>query len=72
MYVLCVLLPREMGLVEWLKSQVLCPLLIGYVFLSTGLLVNLLQLCTLPVWWLNKPLARHINCRLYYCVSSRE
>ncbi|KAJ3610821.1 hypothetical protein NHX12_022912 [Muraenolepis orangiensis] len=60
-----------MGLVEWLKSQVVCSLLIGYVFLGSGLLVNLLQLCTLPVWWFNKQLARTINCRLAYCISSQ-
>ncbi|KAG7277473.1 hypothetical protein CRUP_010621 [Coryphaenoides rupestris] len=61
-----------MGLVAWLKSQVLCHLLFGYVFLASGLLVNLLQLCTLPVWWLNKRWARIINCRLGYCVSSQS
>ncbi|CAL8359648.1 unnamed protein product [Boreogadus saida] len=60
-----------MGLGECLKSQVLCHVLISYVFLASGLLVNLLQLCTLPVWWLNKSLARRINCRLGYCISSQ-
>lgn len=60
-----------MGLVGWLKSQFLCHLLLCYVFLASGLLVNLLQLCTLPVWWLNKQWARVLNCRLGYCVSSQ-
>ncbi|KAK0139462.1 1-acyl-sn-glycerol-3-phosphate acyltransferase delta [Merluccius polli] len=60
-----------MGLVELLKSHILCHLIIGYVFLASGLLVNLLQLCTLPLWWFNKQLARTVNCRLAYCISSQ-
>ncbi|KAL2083023.1 hypothetical protein ACEWY4_020796 [Coilia grayii] len=60
-----------MGLLQLLKGQFLCHLLIFYVFLVSGLLVNLLQLCTLPLWALNRQLARRINCRLGYCISSQ-
>lgn len=61
-----------MGLLQLLKSQFLCHLIICYVFLVSGLIINLLQVCTLPLWLVNKQLARRINIRLGYCVSSRE
>uniref|UniRef100_A0A3B5B8Z6 1-acyl-sn-glycerol-3-phosphate acyltransferase delta n=1 Tax=Stegastes partitus TaxID=144197 RepID=A0A3B5B8Z6_9TELE len=60
-----------MGLLQLLKSQVLCLLIICYVFLASGLIVNLLQFCTLPLWLINKQLARKINIRLAYCISSQ-
>lgn len=61
-----------MGLLQLLKSQFLCLLIMCYVFLVSGLVVNLLQLCTLPLWLINKQLARRINIRLAYCISSRK
>lgn len=60
-----------MGLLQLLKSQFLCHLIICYVFLASGLIVNMLQLCTLPLWLINKQLARRINIRLAYCISSQ-
>lgn len=60
-----------MGLLQLLKSQFLCHLFICYVFVISGLIVNLLQLCTLPLWLVDKQLARKINIRLGYCVSSQ-
>lgn len=63
---------RTMGLVQLLKSQFLCHLVICYVFLVSGVIVNLLQLCTLPLWLINKQLFRRINIRLGYCISSRK
>lgn len=62
---------RNMSLLQLLKSQFLCHLIICYVFLVSGLIINLLQLCTLPLWLLSKQLARKLNCRLGYCISSR-
>lgn len=64
--------PRAMGLLQLLKSQFLCHLFICYVFVMSGLIVNLLQLCTLPLWLVDKQLARKVNIRLGYCVSSRK
>ncbi|CAB1338472.1 unnamed protein product [Coregonus sp. 'balchen'] len=61
-----------MGLVQWLKGQFLCHLVICYGFLVSGLLVNLLQICTLPLWPINKQLARRINCKLGYCLTSQS
>ena len=63
---------RTMGLVQQLKSQFLCHLFFSYVFLVSGLIINVLQICTLPVWLFNKQLARRINIRLGYCISSRK
>lgn len=63
---------RSMGLWQVLKSQFLCHLIICYVFLVSGLIINVVQICTLPLWLLNKQLARRINVRLGYCVSSRK
>ncbi|XP_066507436.1 1-acyl-sn-glycerol-3-phosphate acyltransferase delta isoform X3 [Hoplias malabaricus] len=60
-----------MGLLGLLKTQFLCHLVICYVFLLSGLIVNLVQICTLPLWCINKQLARKLNCRLAYCVSSQ-
>ncbi|XP_026872361.2 1-acyl-sn-glycerol-3-phosphate acyltransferase delta isoform X1 [Electrophorus electricus] len=60
-----------MGFLGLLKTQLICHLVICSVFLLSGLLINLLQLCTLPLWPVNKQLARKVNCRLAYCISSQ-
>ncbi|XP_030012668.1 1-acyl-sn-glycerol-3-phosphate acyltransferase delta [Sphaeramia orbicularis] len=60
-----------MGLLQLLKSQVLCHLFICFVFLVSGIIVNMLQLCTLPLWLVNKQLFRRVNIRLAYCISSQ-
>lgn len=61
-----------MGLLQLLKSQFLSHLIICYVFLVSGIIINLLQICTLPLWLVSKQLARRINIKLGYCVSSRK
>lgn len=61
-----------MGLWQVVKSQFLCHLIICYVFLASGLIINLVQICTLPLWLVNKQLARRVNVRLGYCISSRK
>lgn len=63
---------RTMSFWQVLKSQFLCHLIICYVFLVSGLIVNAAQICTLPLWLLNKQVARRINIRLAYCISSRK
>ncbi|KAM6997339.1 1-acyl-sn-glycerol-3-phosphate acyltransferase delta [Tautogolabrus adspersus] len=60
-----------MGLLQLLKSQFLCQLILCYVFLVSGLIVNLLQVCTSPLWLVNKQLARRVNVRLGYSISSQ-
>lgn len=61
-----------MGLLAYLKTQFVVHLLIGFVFVVSGLLLNALQLCSLLLWPLNKQLYRRVNCRLAYSLWSRE
>ncbi|KAA8583913.1 1-acyl-sn-glycerol-3-phosphate acyltransferase delta [Etheostoma spectabile] len=60
-----------MALLQKLKSQFVCQMIIWYVFLVSGFIINLLQICTLPLWLVSKQLARRINIRLGYCISSQ-
>lgn len=60
-----------MGLVQLLKSQFVFHLIICYVFMASGLIVNVLQLLTLPLWLVSKQLARRVNIRLGYCIMSQ-
>ncbi|KAM4701221.1 1-acyl-sn-glycerol-3-phosphate acyltransferase gamma [Discoglossus pictus] len=60
-----------MGVWAFLKTQFVVHLLIGFVFVLSGLVINFLQLCTLPLWSYNKQLYRRINCRLAYSLWSQ-
>ncbi|XP_012586593.1 PREDICTED: 1-acyl-sn-glycerol-3-phosphate acyltransferase gamma [Condylura cristata] len=61
-----------MGLLAFLKTQFVLHLLVGFVFVVSGLLINFTQLCTLVLWPVNKQLYRRLNCRLAYSLWSRE
>lgn len=61
-----------MGLLAYLKTQFAVHLLIGFVFVVSGLVINFVQLCTLVLWPVNKQLYRRLNCRLAYSLWSRE
>lgn len=61
-----------MGLLAFLKTQFVVHLLIGFVFVVSGLVINSIQLCTLVLWPVNKQLYRRLNCRLAYSLWSRE
>ncbi|XP_075053647.1 1-acyl-sn-glycerol-3-phosphate acyltransferase gamma [Mixophyes fleayi] len=60
-----------MGFWGFLKTQFVVHLLIGFVFVISGLIINFLQLCTLPLWGVNKQLYRRVNCRLAYSLWSQ-
>ncbi|CAN9499887.1 unnamed protein product [Ophioblennius macclurei] len=60
-----------MGVLQLLKSQFICHMIMCYVFVVSGVIVNLLQFCTLPLWLVDKQLARKLNVRLSYCISSQ-
>ncbi|XP_064303013.1 1-acyl-sn-glycerol-3-phosphate acyltransferase delta isoform X1 [Phalacrocorax carbo] len=60
-----------MDIIGFLKSQFICHLLICYIFIVSGLIINFIQLFTLILWPINKQLFRRINCRLAYCISSQ-
>lgn len=61
-----------MGLLAYLKTQFVVHLLIGFVFVVSGLIINFTQLCTLALWPISKHLYRRINCRLAYSLWSRK
>ena len=61
-----------MGLLGYLKSLFILQLLMGFVFVVSGLIINFIQLCTCILWPINKQLYRRINCRLSYSLWSRE
>lgn len=61
-----------MGLLAYLKTQFVLHLLIGFVFVVSGLVINFTQLCTLALWPISKHLYRRINCRLSYSLWSRK
>lgn len=60
-----------MGLLAYLKTQFVVHLLIGFVFVVSGLIINFTQLCTLALWPISKNLYRRINCRLAYSLWSQ-
>ncbi|KAM6462845.1 1-acyl-sn-glycerol-3-phosphate acyltransferase delta isoform 1-T2 [Liasis olivaceus] len=60
-----------MDITGFLKSQFICHLLICYIFIVSGLIINLIQLFTLILWPFNKQLFRKVNCKLAYCISSQ-
>ncbi|MCJ8747964.1 hypothetical protein PDJAM_G00159530 [Pangasius djambal] len=60
-----------MGVLAWLKSQFILQLLIGFVFVVSGLIINFIQLCTCVLWPINKQLYRKINTRMSYSLWSQ-
>ncbi|CAL8267121.1 unnamed protein product [Lota lota] len=60
-----------MGLLTYLKSLFILQLLMGFVFVVSGLIINFIQLCTCVLWPFNKQLYRRINCRLAYSLWSQ-
>ncbi|TSK17908.1 1-acyl-sn-glycerol-3-phosphate acyltransferase gamma [Bagarius yarrelli] len=60
-----------MGVLAWLKSQFILQLLIGFVFVVSGLIINFIQLCTCVLWPFNKQLYRRINTRMSYSLWSQ-
>lgn len=61
-----------MALLASLKSLFILQLLMGFVFVVSGLIINFIQLCTCVLWPINRQLYRRINCRLSYSLWSRE
>ncbi|XP_066517229.1 1-acyl-sn-glycerol-3-phosphate acyltransferase gamma [Hoplias malabaricus] len=60
-----------MDVLAWLKSQFILQLLIGFVFVVSGLIINFIQLCSCVIWPFNKQLYRKINTRLSYSLWSQ-
>lgn len=50
----------------WLKRRKITALMLIVTFIVSGLLVNVVQLLTLPLYWINKKLFRQLNARIVY------
>lgn len=57
---------RKMSIVSYLKTLVPLHIIFFYVFLTSGLIVNFIQFCTLPIWVFNIKFYRKINTYLAY------
>ncbi len=57
-------------LVKKFKSSIIVHMILGYVFVTSGLIVNFLQLMTLIVWPFDRLLYRKLNCYLNYVFYS--
>lgn len=63
------------GFFRWLKKRKVTVLLLIFTFIVSGFLVNLVQLFTLPLYWINKTLYRLLNARIvyfYWCSKSNH
>uniref|UniRef100_A0A803JSH6 Acyltransferase C-terminal domain-containing protein n=1 Tax=Xenopus tropicalis TaxID=8364 RepID=A0A803JSH6_XENTR len=61
-----------MGFWGFLKTQFVVHLLIGFVFVVSGLInPTSCPVCTLPLWASTKPLYRRVNCRMSYLLWSQ-
>ena len=54
------------GLLTWIKRRKVTVLMLIVTFIVSGLLVNLVQLFTLPLYWINKRLFRKLNAKIVY------
>lgn len=54
-----------------LKESFILQLMIGLVFVVSGLIINFIQLLTCVLWPINKSLYRRINVRLAYSLCSQ-
>ena len=55
-----------MTCLRWIKKRKITILLFVFSFIVSGLIINLLQLFTMPMYWINKKYFRNVNSRLVY------
>ncbi|XP_005111448.1 1-acyl-sn-glycerol-3-phosphate acyltransferase delta [Aplysia californica] len=55
-----------MGLIQQFKSLLVVQLVIGYIFVVSGLIVTFLMLCSCVIWPFNRHLYRKVNVHLAY------
>ena len=55
-----------MGVILWLKKRKVVLLIFVFSFIVSGLIINFLELLTVPLWWINKKLFRVVNAKLVY------
>ena len=51
---------------KWIKRRKVTMLMLIVTFIVSGLLVNLLQLFTLPLYWINRRVFRVLNAKIVY------
>lgn len=54
------------GFIGWLKKRKIVALLLVFTFIVSGLIVNVLQLFTIPLYYLNKRWFRIVNAKVVY------
>lgn len=54
------------ALLNWIKRRKVTVIMLIVTFVVSGLLVNLAQLLTLPLYWLNRRLYRILNAKIVY------
>ena len=54
------------SVLQWIKRRKITMLMLIVTFVVSGLLVNLLQLFTLPLYWINRRIFRLVNARIVY------
>lgn len=54
------------SVLQWIKRRKITVLMLVVTFIVSGLLVNLLQLFTLPLYWINKKIFRQLNAKIVY------
>ena len=59
-------LPSLEAVILWLKRRKAVVLIFVFSFIMSGLIVNLLQLLTVPLYFANKRLYRIVNSKLVY------
>ena len=60
------------ALLRYFKTLIPIHVILFYIFVSSGLLVNFLQLLSVVIWPFSKQLYRKINCHLAYLFWSSE
>ena len=54
------------ALLTWIKRRKVTVMMLIVTFIVSGLLVNLLQLFTLPLYCINRRIFRQLNARIVY------
>ncbi|XP_013381629.1 1-acyl-sn-glycerol-3-phosphate acyltransferase delta isoform X2 [Lingula anatina] len=60
-----------MGIFASIKTWFVLHLLMGYIFILSGLIVNCIMFCTLIIWPFSKTIYRKVNCYLAYWIWSQ-
>lgn len=54
------------NIIQWIKRRKVVVLCLVFTFIVSGLIVNALELITLPLYFINKRWFRIINCKIVY------